>query len=82
MNIIDRPLAGLTRHPSNSRTHAAFQIAQIVASIAWFGFTSPIIIDEAGTVLAGHGRLAAAKRYFRRVLKIGGLPRHASKNTL
>ncbi len=61
MNIIDRPLAGLTRHPSNSRTHAASQIAQIAASIERFGFTVPIVIDEAGTVLAGHGRLAAAE---------------------
>lgn len=51
----------LRRHPSNSRTHNASQVAQIAASIERFGFTVPIVIDEGGTVLAGHGRLAAAE---------------------
>lgn len=45
----------------NARTHSKRQIRQIAASITEFGFTNPILIDKAHTVLAGHGRLAAAK---------------------
>jgi DNA modification methylase len=47
--------------PRNARTHSKAQIRQIASSIERFGFTNPILIDEAGTVLAGHGRLSAAK---------------------
>lgn len=46
----------------NSRSHPDFQIDQIAASIREFGFTSPVLIDEAMGVIAGHGRLAAAKK--------------------
>ena len=42
------------------RTHSTKQIRQIAASIRQFGFTAPVLIDEAGTILAGHGRVAAA----------------------
>jgi DNA modification methylase len=45
----------------NARTHSAEQVAQIVASIREFGFTNPILVDGADGILAGHGRLAAAK---------------------
>lgn len=51
----------LKPHPKNARTHSKKQIRQIADSIASFGFTSPILTDENNTVLAGHGRLAAAK---------------------
>ena len=44
----------------NARTHSKKQIRQIAASIRQFGFTNPVLIDEAGTILAGHGRVAAA----------------------
>lgn len=47
--------------PRNARTHSKAQIGQIAESIRQFGFTNPILIDESGTVLAGHGRLAAAQ---------------------
>ncbi|WP_246505013.1 ParB/Srx family N-terminal domain-containing protein [Microvirga antarctica] len=47
--------------PRNARTHAKGQIEQIVASIRGFGFSNPILIDPAGVVIAGHGRLRAAK---------------------
>lgn len=45
----------------NSRTHSDQQIKQIEASISEFGFTNPILIDADGVIIAGHGRLVAAK---------------------
>jgi len=45
----------------NARTHPPRQIAQISASIRAFGFANPILVDETGTLIAGHGRLLAAK---------------------
>ncbi len=51
-------LAPATR---NARTHSSEQIAQLVASISAFGWTNPILIDEDRAVIAGHGRLEAAK---------------------
>ncbi|MGO4386813.1 site-specific DNA-methyltransferase [Microvirga sp. 2YAF29] len=47
--------------PRNARTHSKGQIRQIADSIRQFGFTNPILIDEKQRILAGHGRLAAAK---------------------
>lgn len=55
-------VAALIPHTRNARTHADEQVAQIMASIREFGFTVPILRDEAGTVLAGHARLTAAQR--------------------
>jgi ParB-like chromosome segregation protein Spo0J len=48
-------------HPRNPRTHSKKQIRQIADSIQAVGFASPVLIDEHGTLLAGHGRLEAAK---------------------
>ena len=45
----------------NSRTHSSDQIAQIVNSIKEFGFTNPVLIDENGGIIAGHGRVMAAE---------------------
>ena len=45
----------------NARTHSKSQIQQIVSSIREFGFTNPILVDEASVIIAGHGRLLAAK---------------------
>jgi DNA modification methylase len=45
----------------NARTHSKKQLRQIAASIQTFGFTNPVLIDQAGTILAGHGRVLAAK---------------------
>lgn len=47
--------------PQNARTHSKKQIKQIAHSIGTFGFTNPILIDDRLTILAGHGRWAAAK---------------------
>jgi len=56
-----RPIDALHLNPHNPRTHSAEQVQQIADSIHQFGFTNPILIDEDDQVLAGHGRLAAAK---------------------
>ena len=46
----------------NPRTHSDAQVAQIAASIAEFGFNSPILVDSKAGILAGHGRLLAARK--------------------
>ncbi|MDP3740414.1 MAG: DNA methyltransferase [Hyphomonadaceae bacterium] len=51
----------LKPYPRNARTHSKKQIRQIADSIQEFGWTSPILIDDLGGVIAGHGRLEAAK---------------------
>jgi hypothetical protein len=54
-------VARLRPSPANARTHSKKQIRQIARSIARFGFTNPVLIDGDDTVIAGHGRLEAAK---------------------
>jgi ParB-like chromosome segregation protein Spo0J len=54
-------LAHIKPHPYNARTHSKKQIRQIADSIQAVGFASPVLIDEHGVLLAGHGRLEAAK---------------------
>ena len=51
----------LVPSPRNARTHSAAQVAEIAGSIRAFGFTNPILAGEDGDVIAGHGRLAAAR---------------------
>ncbi|MGG5819622.1 site-specific DNA-methyltransferase [Falsiroseomonas sp. HW251] len=58
--ILLRPVAELRAHPGNARVHSAAQIEQIKASMLAFGFTNPLLVDEAGVLIAGHGRLEAA----------------------
>lgn len=55
------PIAGLKPQPRNARTHSPAQIAQITASMREFGWTNPILVDENGSIIAGHGRLDAAR---------------------
>src|SRR6478609_6243855 len=55
------PVTALAPAERNARTHSQEQIAQLVASIHAFGWTSPILIDEDRAIIAGHGRLAAAR---------------------
>src|SRR5689334_7920927 len=55
------PTGSLTPSKQNARTHSEKQTQQIAASVSEFSFTNPILADEAGEILAGHGRLAAAK---------------------
>jgi ParB-like chromosome segregation protein Spo0J len=59
-NIERRAVTDLKPYANNPRTHTEEQIAQIAASIREWGWTSPILIDPAGGVIAGHGRLQAA----------------------
>jgi hypothetical protein len=59
--IVYQALARLTPDRRNARTHPKRQIEQIVASIRAFGFANPILVDEVGGIIAGHGRLLAAK---------------------
>jgi DNA modification methylase len=56
------PLERLVPYAKNSRTHSDAQVAQIAASIREWGWTTPILVDEAGSIIAGHGRLQAARR--------------------
>ena len=55
------PIERLVPYEKNARTHSAEQVAQIAASIQEFGFTNPILVASNDGILAGHGRLAAAK---------------------
>lgn len=55
-----RPIASITPYENNSRIHPASQIEALARAIDRFGFTQPIVIDEHGLILAGHGRYAAA----------------------
>jgi DNA modification methylase len=56
------PLDRLIPYARNARTHSAAQIAEIAGSIRAFGFSSPILVGEGGDIIAGHGRLAAARK--------------------
>lgn len=55
------PIERIKTNPKNARTHSKRQIRKIAASIRKFGFVSPVLIDEHGVLIAGHGRLEAAK---------------------
>ena len=57
-----RPVAALVPYARNARTHSDEQVAQIAASIREFGWTIPVLVDEQGTIIAGHGRVLAAQR--------------------
>jgi len=61
LSITDRKISELRPYPRNARTHSRKQIKQIKASIEEFGFTNPILIDENDQIMAGHGRVEAAK---------------------
>jgi DNA modification methylase len=60
--IEQREVAALLPYAANARTHSDEQVEQIVASCVTFGVLVPILIDERGEIIAGHGRVLAAKR--------------------
>lgn len=62
LGITLRDTASLIPHARNARTHSAKQIAQLARSIETFGWTNPILVDGEGHVIAGHGRLLAARK--------------------
>ncbi len=61
LSVVYKAAASLVPDPRNARTHSKKQIEQIIASIKAFGFTNPILADPQGNLIAGHGRLRAAK---------------------
>lgn len=67
--IIMRRVEDLIPYARNSRTHSAEQVAKLAASIKEFGWTVPILVDGDGTIVAGHGRVLAARK-----LKIDVVP--------
>ena len=54
-------IGALKAYDRNARTHSPEQVAQIAASMVEFGFTNPVLIDKRGTIVAGHGRVEAAR---------------------
>lgn len=62
LTIKYRPLDDLIPYARNSRTHSDTQVAQIAASIKEFGWTNPVLVDETGGIIAGHGRVMAARK--------------------
>src|SRR6516164_1805277 len=61
MKIEYTPMRELRPHPNNARTHSKKQIRQIAKSIQQFGFCNPVLVDDAKQIIAGHGRVEAAK---------------------
>jgi len=61
LKIVYLPVSALTPRATNPRTHSKKQIAQIARSIRHFGFTNPALVDERNGIIAGHGRVEAAK---------------------
>ena len=61
LTITPRAPSDLAPYTNNARTHSKKQVAQIAASITAYGFTNPVLVDQSGGVIAGHGRLLAAK---------------------
>ena len=61
MNIESRLIGELRPYPRNARIHSRKQIRQIANSIERFGFCNPVLVDDGGQIIAGHGRVEAAK---------------------
>ena len=62
LQIAWRPLGELIPYARNPRTHTDAQVAQIAASIREFGWTNPVLVDGANGIIAGHGRVLAARK--------------------
>jgi len=62
LKIVQKPVDKLIPYINNSRTHSDEQVAQIAASIKEFGWTNPILVDGENGIIAGHGRLMAARK--------------------
>lgn len=62
LEIIYNPLDSLLAYAHNSRTHSEKQVRDIISSIEEFGWTNPVLIDENGEIIAGHGRVLAAEK--------------------
>lgn len=76
LTVVYRPTASLVPDPRNARTHPRRQVEQIAASIRAFGFTNPVLADPEGRLIAGHGRVLAARELGLGevpVIELGGL---------
>lgn len=62
MEITHKQTDTLTPYARNSRTHSKAQVAKLADSIREFGFTNPVLIDGDGGLIAGHGRVLAARK--------------------
>jgi ParB-like chromosome segregation protein Spo0J len=62
MKVVQKAVDKLIPYINNSRTHSDEQVAQIAASIKEFGWTNPILVDGENGIIAGHGRLMAARK--------------------
>jgi ParB-like chromosome segregation protein Spo0J len=62
LEIAWRPLGALIPYARNPRTHSDAQVAQIAASIREFGWTTPLLVDGENGIIAGHGRMLAARK--------------------
>ena len=62
LSLTYRPIGDLIPYARNARTHDAAQVALIAGSIREFGFTNPVLVDGANGIIAGHGRVMAARR--------------------
>ena len=62
LEVVYKKIDELIPYINNTRTHSNEQVAQIASSIKEFGFTNSILIDEQGGIIAGHGRVMAAKK--------------------
>ena len=62
MKIESIAIDRLIPYARNSRTHSGEQVAQVAASIREFGFTNPVLVDAEGGIIAGHGRVMAARK--------------------
>ena len=60
--IVMRPVEALIPYARNARTHSDAQVAQIAGSIREFGFTNPVLLDGENGIVAGHGRVLAARK--------------------
>jgi len=59
--LVERDVASLKPYARNARTHSKKQVKQIAASIERFGFTNPVLVSDDGEIIAGHGRVEAAR---------------------
>ena len=57
-----RPIAALIPYARNARTHSEAQVALIAGSIREYGFTNPVLVDGENGIIAGHGRVLAARK--------------------
>jgi ParB-like chromosome segregation protein Spo0J len=61
VHIQEWAITSLRPYARNARTHSRKQVKQIAASIERFGFTNPVLVSDDGEIIAGHGRVEAAK---------------------